>query len=291
MGKVLLFAILCAAAHAQQQKCPCPPRVIDLCTAQWHRTANPAVRLMGDRQLAAPVSTGSATGVPFWVDLAEPRTTLAPPFVEGLRYVRVPSAKSKGKERYSAVTLPAVSIGRQVWTYPRLLVDEERKFGKAGGKDVGGVIGADLLKQTDFLLNFKDRKLTFFFTHDRIIATIIGVRLKPLRVRRNSLAIEGKAGDKTVLVFVSTAATVAEFNAAAVELASGATTLGIALGDLSVQVPLAPANEQRFERLRLKEPAVVLPATLLKDKLLHFSPQVQTAYIGDGSSCRQPARR
>jgi hypothetical protein len=284
-----LVLFLCLNAAAEDKKPCCPPRVVDLCTADHRRTTLSVAPIRGTGLMTVPVVFDASPRVPFFIDTSEARTKVAPRYLSNQGYTRHTPKDLKSKEAFSAVTPNVLTIGNQLWTYPRLLVDEQRDFGKTEAGSVAGVLGNDLLTQAEFMLDLHKNELVFFFTRDAIIPRVQGRSVKRMVTPKDvagSLAIPGTINAKPVLVLISTADTSAVVNQFASQLTGGA-AFDLKIGDLAVSVPVSTVGDAaRFARVKAdKKPVVVLPVGLLKDKVLYLSPATRSAYLADVSAC------
>jgi hypothetical protein len=290
-----LVVLLCLTCAAEDNKRCCPPRVVDLCAADHRRTTLSVAPVRGKDLLTVPVVLDTSPKAPFFIDTSEARTKVAPRYLSNQGYTRHTPKDLKGKEAFSAVTPNVVTIGNQIWTYPRLLVDEQRDFGKTEAGSVAGVLGNDLLSQAEFMLDLHKNELVFFFTRDAIFPRIQGRNVKRMVTPKDvasSLAIPGTINGKPVLVLISTADTSAVANQLASQL-TGAEAFDLQIGDLTIRVPSSTVGDPaRFARVKAdKKPAVILPATLLKDKILYLSPATRSAYLADVAACPIEATR
>lgn len=284
-----LFLSLSSQAE-DPKRCVCPPRIVDLCTAAQRRTVISVAPIAGSGLMTVPVAVATSPKAPFFIDISEARTKVAARFLTHEGYSRHRPAGSSKKEAFSAVTPSVLAIGNQIWTYPRLLVDEQRDLGKAGAAEVAGVLGNDLLSQTEFLLDLRRNQIVFFFTRDPILPRIqnVGVRrLLLVKEIANSLAISGTIKGKPVAILVSTSDTSAVLNPIASQVLGGASSFELSIGDVSLPVPSSTVSEiPRFSRVKAdKEAAMVLPTSLLKGKILYFSPATRSAYLADAAAC------
>ena len=290
---LLFIGLLAVTAGAQEKKCVCPPRVVELCTADHRRTTLATAKLIGSDALGVLVGVSGATDIPFTLDTSEARTKMPPKLLADLGYTKHAPKDAPKNEPFSGVTPSVLSIGNQIWTYPRLLVDEKRDFGKVGGKSVGGVFGNDLLSQTEFLLDLQNKRIVFFFTRDAIFARVNGKpvkRVKLLPQVAGGMAIAAAINGKPVAVLIATKEATPLVNAPAAQLIGSATTFAVNIGEVALNVPAFSAGDAaRFARVKAdKMPAIILPASVLTGKMLYFSPAMKSFYLAEGGSCPVP---